>query len=399
MASDPDLRPSSSPPASERMMEAARRELAMGGLRSMSFRRLGEAAGTTAGALTYHLGAKAQILSDVVEAERARDRAWHGAWLARFTALDRLDATAVATLLEHYLEAISRDDARLTQMIWTDLLLRAPQDGDLQALMRPWFLERRAFWSDLFDCRIADAAMWGLASLAYTVDEGVHSLALGHDADYRMLRRLAVERLSHRLDPARRGPLARAFSGLVERLDPGLDLPGRDRVSDLQAHGRRHDIALAACGLLLDEGVDGVTHRAVGERAGIPGSTVAYHFRAAADLTRSALAMVYLVAQGRAPAPAPDSFERRGAVVVRGTLYFALAAARNETLAAQAIDLRRLRGENYVHTLREEGWIHVDGLDGQVAALAGIGAAALSSVDGENRFDALRSWLLVNLRG
>jgi hypothetical protein len=108
--------------------------------------------------------------------------------------------------------------------------------------------------------------------------------------------------------------------------------------------------------------------------------------------------MVYLVAQGRAPAPAPDSFERRAAVVVRGTLYFALAAARNETLAAQAIDLRRLRGENYVHTLREEGWIHIDGLDGQVAALAGIGAAALSSVDGENRFNALRSWLLANLR-
>lgn len=379
-------------------MEAARRELAMGGLRSMSFRRLGEAAGTTAGALTYHLGAKAQILSDVVAAERVRDRAWHGAWLARFAALDRLDATAVATLLEHYLEAISRGDARLTQMIWTDLLLRAPQDGDLQALMRPWLLERRAFWSDLFEGRIEDAAMWGPTCWAYTVDEGVHSLAVGHDADYRLLRRLAVERLSHRLDPARRDPLSGVFSDLVERLDPGLGLPGRDRVSDLQAQGRRHDIALAACGLLLDEGVDGVTHRAVGERAGIPGSTVAYHFRGAADLTRAALAMVYLVAQGRAPAPAPDSFERRATVVVRGTLYFALAAARNETLAAQAIDLRRLRGENYVHMLRGEGCVHIDDLDGQVAALVGIGAAALSSVDGEGRFDALRSWLLSKLR-
>ncbi len=380
------------------MIEAARRELAMGGLRSMSFRRLGEAAGTTAGALTYHLGAKAQILADVVAAERARDRAWHEAWLERFGALDRLDAISVATLLEHYLEAISRDDARLTQLIWTDLLLRAPQDGDLQALMRPWLLERRAFWLDLYEGRIEDAAIWSLASYGYTVDEGVHSLALGHDADYRLLRRLAVERLSRRLDPAQRGALAGVFSGLVDRLDPGLDLPGRDRVSDLQTQGRRHDIALAACGVLLDEGVDGVTHRAVGERAGIPGSTVAYHFRGAVDLTRAALAMVYLVAQGRAPAPAPDSFARRAAVVVRGTLYFALAAARNEALSAQAIDLRRLRGENYVHTLRDEGWTHIDGLDGQVAALVGIGAGALSSVDGENRFGPLRSWLLAKLK-
>lgn len=398
MASDPDSRSYSTPPAPERLIEAARRELALGGLRSMSFRRLGEAAGTTSGALTYHLGAKAQILADVVAGERSRDLVWHETWLERFAPLERLDPTAVAALLEHYLDAISRDDARWTQLIWTDLMLRAPQEEGVRTLMRPWLLERQAFWSRLFDGRIEDPAMWGLVVWAYTADEGVHSLAVGGDVDYRLLRRLAVERLSHRLDPTRRGAFVGAFSGLVDRLDPGLGLPGRDADSDLQAPGRRHDIALAACGVLLDEGIDGVTHRAVGERAGIPPSTVAYHFRGAPDLMRAALAMVYLVAQGRAPAPAPDSFERRAAVVVRGTLSFALAAARDGVLAGQAIDLRRLRGENYVHTLREAGCTHIDNLDGQVASLVAIGARALSGLDGQERFEALEPWLLEKLK-
>jgi len=396
MASDPDLR---FPSAPERLIEAARRELALGGLRSMSFRRLGEAAGTTSGALAYHLGAKARILADVVAAERARDRDWHEAWLARFAPLERLDPTAVAALREHYLDAASRDDARWTQLIWTDLMLRAPRDEDVRALMQPWLLERQAFWAGLFGGRIQDAAMWSLVIWAYTADEGVHSLAVGDNTDYRLLRRLAVERLSQRLDPAQRGAVVDAFAGLVDRLDPGLGLPGRDADSDLQAPGRRHDIAVAACGVLLDEGVDGVTHRAVGERAGIPPSTVAYHFRGAPELVRAALAMVYLVAQGRAPAPAPDSLERRSAVVVRGTLSVALAAARDATLSGQSIDLRRLRGENYVHTLRDEGCTQIDNLDGQVASMVGIGSRALSGVGGEEFFARMADWLLAHLRG
>lgn len=385
-------------PSSERLIDVARRELASGGLRSMSFRRLGEAAGATSGALTYHLGAKAQILADVVAGERTRDRAWHEAWLERFAPLGRLDANAVAALLEHYLEAITRDDARLTQLIWTDLMLRAPQDEEVKALMQPWRHERGDFWMRLLEGRIEDASMWGVALWAFVADEGVHSLALGDNPDYRLLRRMAVDRLSRRLDPAQRGGVDGAFARQVDRLNPRLDLPGRDAVSDLQVAGRRHDIALAACGVLLDDGIDGVTHRAVGDRAGIPPSTVAYHFRAAPDLVRAALAMVYLVAQGRSPAPAPDSYERRAAVVVRGTLSVALAAARDAGLVQHSIDLRRLRGENYVHTLREDGCVHIDDLDGQVASLVMTGAGALSGLGDCGALDGLSAWLSKKLR-
>lgn len=364
----------------------------------MSFRRLGEAAGATSGALTYHLGAKAQILADVVAGERARDRIWHEAWLERFASLDRLDASAVAALLEQYLEAITRDDARLTQLIWTDLMLRAPQDEEVKSLMQPWLEERGDFWMRMLDGRIEEAPMWRMALWAFTADEGVHSLALGDNPDYRLLRRMAADRLSRHLDPAQRGGVDGGFASLVERLNPRMDLPGRDAVSDLQVAGRRHDIALAACGVLLDDGIDGVTHRAVGDRAGIPPSTVAYHFRAAPDLVRAALAMVYLVAQGRSPAPAPDSYERRAAVVVRGTLSIALAAARDRALLQHSIDLRRLRGENYVHTLRDDGCIHIDDLDGQVASLVMTGAGALSGLDDDVISNALSAWLSEKLR-
>jgi len=389
---------SKTPPSSERLIAVARHELATAGLRAMSYRRLGEAAGTTSGALTYHLGPKLQILADVVAGERERDRTWHAAWLERLTPLKRLDAEALAVLLEHYLEAISRDEARLTQLIWADLMLRAPRDEDIQALMRPWRQERRDFWRRLFEGRVEDASMWSRAAWAFTTDEGVHSLAVGDDPDYRLLRRMAVDRLSRRLDPAQRGAVIGAFADLVARLDPRLDLPGRDADSDLLTPGRRHDIALSACGVLLDEGVDGVTHRAVGERVGRPPSTVAYHFRGTSDLVRAGLAMVYLVAQARALAPAPDSPERRRDVVVCGTLAVALAAARDPSLVPYALDLRRLRGENYVHTLRDAGCIHIDDLDGQVCALAAIGAAALAGLGEDIDFEALNAWLLQSLR-
>lgn len=385
----------------ERLIEAARHELAHGGVRAMSFRRLAGALGVTPGALTYQLGAKARILEDVVRGERARERAWSAEWLALIGPLERLDAEAVALILEHFLESATRGEARVTQLIWAELMLRAPRDADAAALVRPWLAERRAFWAELFDGRIDEAPAWAGLAAAYLADETVHSLASGGRADYRLLRRLAIGRLANRLNPERRGGLGRdaVFADLVRRLDPGLDLPGRDAESDLLRPGRRRDLALAACGVLLDDGADAVTHRAVAEQAGVPASTVAYHFRAAPELLRAGLAMVYLVAQGRAPAPEPDTPERRSDVVVRGTLTVALAAARDPALQPAAIDLRRLRGENLVHILRDRGCARIDALDGQAASLAAIGAGALAGIEGRDGREPLIDWLTAPLKG
>lgn len=384
-------------PQIDRLIEAARRELAHGGLRAMSFRRLGEAVGATSGALAYHLGAKAQILNEVVTRERRRDRRWHEEWLERLDGLERVDRQALAAILEQYLDALNQGEARLTQLIWMDLVLRAPREAEVASLVAPWIAERRGFWSQLFEGRIEDAAMWAGLAAAYVTDEGFNGLVVGDDLDYRLLRRMAIDRLSGRLarDGVGREPL---FSRLVRRMDPRLDLPAGEVAADVMGPGPKREAALAACQVLVDGGAEALTHRAVAERAGLSRSAVGYYFRTSADLVRAAISGVYLIADGRAaPPPSPPGANPlvwRGLAVVRGELAVVLAAARDPTLSPYVIDQRRWRGVNYVRLLRSKGYSGLDALDGQTASLIATGQTVLSDVDGDDRRDLLVTWLI-----
>lgn len=390
----------------EGLIVIAREELALRGARALSFRRLAAAAEVTLATLSYHLGSKSQILQRLVDDECRRDLSRQRAWEERFAALPAWDAGALALLVETYLEEGATDEqrggARLGEMIWADLVLRAGVDAEIATLLQPWLRQRRDFWSAMFAGRITQAQRWADAVMAYVTDEGVHGLALGGCRDYRMLRRLAVERLSQRLQPGCRTALAdpALFSALQQRMDPALGLEaGADSV--LMGPGRRREIAVAACEVILEEGAEALTHRAVGERIAMPASTVAYHFRSVRDLLWAGQQMVYLVAQGRMPAPGLDSLERRYRVVMRGTLSISLAAARDPSLVPQAADLRRLRGINLLRILREGGHIHVTALDAQTAALVGLGANALAAAEAEPGVapGELLEWLTGSLRG
>lgn len=376
---------SAAEPVADLLIATARRELALQGARALSLRRLAVAGGVTLATLSYHLGSKARILRTLVEAERELDRERHRAWFDRFAGVERFEPATLAALIELYLDESVGDEAsgggRLTSLIWADLVLRAGVDPETAALLHPWLEERRDFWRRLLADRIEEAGTWADAVIGYVTDEGVHALAIGERSDYRLLRRMTIERLSQRLDPAAHGSLGRieTFEILVRRLDPALDLPRPDSGSELLKPGRRRDIAFAACEVILEEGAEALTHRAVGERAGVPASTVAYHFRSGHDLLRAGQEMVYLVAQNRAPAPGEDSAERRGLVTIRGTLSISLAAARDPSLAPQAVDLRRLRGENLAQILKDQGHHRIDRLDAQTIAVAAIGAGALGA--------------------
>ena len=379
------------------MIEAARRELAQGGLRAMSFRRLGDAVGATSGALAYHLGAKAQILNEVVARERLRDRLWHDEWLERLEGLERIDRQALVTILEQYLDSLVQGEARLTQLIWMDLVLRAPRDAEVAALVAPWLAERRTFWMRLFEGRIEDAAIWAGLAAAYVTDEGFNGLVVGDDLDYRLLRWMVIDRLSGRLERDGTGR-ERLFSGLVRRMDRRLGLPAGDVAANAMEPGPRFQAALAACQVLVDSGAEALTHRAVAERAGLSRSAVGYHFRTAADLFKAAISGVYLIADGRgAPPPLPPGADPtlwRGQTVVRGELAVILAAARDPTLTPYVIDQRRWRGVSYVRLLRSKGYSGLDALDGQTASMIATGQTILSGVDGDDRRDPLVSWLI-----
>lgn len=379
----------SSAPTAERILEAARLRLAAGGFRDLTLRPLAEASGSTVAALTYHFGSKRALIERLVQAERQADAARHAAFLARFAGLRALAPAALVALLEHYLdEAAGRE--RVTSLIWCELLLAAVGDPEARELVAPWIAERRAFWDAVFEGRIGDPQAWARACLGYVTDETAHGLAQQDSPDYRLMRAMTLERLAGRgaslglSEPA-------FFEAVVRRLDPALALPGP--ASQAPYAGRALDIAMAAGEVIVARGAEGVTHRAVGERAQAPASSVAYHFRTRLDLLRAGLTVIYLVAQGRL-APRQDQAEIE-AFVARGTVSVALAAARESELRPYAVDLRRLRGENLRRRAAERLGRDLDLCAAQSASVARLGATLLARAEGSPPQSAeLVDWML-----
>lgn len=374
----------------ERILEAARMRLADGGFRDLTLRPLAEASGSTVAALIYHFGSKGALIERLVVAERDADARRHAVFAARFADLRRLEPPAVAALLEAYLDETS-GPARIASLIWCELLLAAVNDAEARELVAPWITARRAFWSALFEGRIDAPEAWARAAMSYVTDETAHSLAQNGEPDYRLLRRMTLERLAGR--GANLG-LSEPdfFEAVVRRLDPALELPGP--ASQEPYAGRALAIALAAGELIVARGAEGVTHRAVGVRAKTPASSVAYHFRTQLDLLRAGLTVIYRVAQGRLVL-SQDAAEME-AFVALGTVSVALAAAREPALRPYAVDLRRLRGENLRRRVSARLNIELDLCAAQSASIARMGATLLACSLGEARpvSGELVDWIL-----
>lgn len=379
-----------------RILETARLRLAEGGFGDLTLRPLAEASGSTVAALTYHFGSKGQLIERLVCQERQADADRNAEFTARYVALPKLTPPGLAALVEAYLDEAS-GPARVTSMIWSELLLQAAADPEARALAAPWIDDRRAFWRDLLEHRIDAPETWAAVVLGYVTDETIHSLAQGQDPDYRLLRRMGVERLTTR-GAGRDLSHPDLFDAVVRRLDPALALPGASS-PDEPFSPRAQIIALAAGEVIVAQGAEAVTHRAVGERAQTPASSVAYHFRTRLDLLRAGLTVIYRVAQGRL-APRPDQAELEG-FVARGTASVALAAARAPELAPFAADLRRLRGENLrrrlVERLGERS--DIDLCMAQAASIARLGATliALAADEPRENVDGLVEWLTARI--
>lgn len=334
----------------EQILAHARIRLAEGGFKALTLRPLAQACGFSLAAVTYHFGAKTQLVERLVTRERQIDRERHAEFAARFADLPSLLHGALTAVLEAYLDDSAGPGAETT-MIWTELLLAGGWDVEARSVILPWIEERWAFWRTFFAGRLEGAEGWAAAAMSYVTDEAVHSLAQRKLEDYRLLRRMSLERWGGRFPLTAPGLSQSAFfDAVVKRLDPGLALPEPDAPATA-LNDRRSNIAQAAAAVIVLDGVEAITHRAVADRAGVPASTVAYHFTNRMDLVRAGMATVYLIAQGKMALKDVEP----GLAVARGTVSVALAAARDADLLPFAVDLRRQRGANLHGRLPELG--------------------------------------------
>lgn len=366
-------RPASDRPDLQPVLAAAMSLVEASGLRGLSLRPLAEHLGLTVSALSHRFGLKDELVGALIEAAIAQDGAFLARWLDRVTAMQVRDGALMTEVADAVLSDLAGPEALRTRF-YCELLQGAATRHELAPAVAAWSAKRLAFWR---------AACAGLAPLApdapdlgevlhaFSMGEAAYGLAIGDLAAYRWLRRLNLKRLCCGLIPSDNAQDLRqydVFRAALGDLEPG----GGAALTDWQARVAGHISAL-----IIAEGADAVTHRAVAARAGLANSTLAYHFPRQEDLLRAGMAdvsdRVRRVAAARPGEDAPE-YQLTSLESARATFALALIVGRLPGLKAAAADLRRRRGENYVgYIARERGAGAIDVVSAQAVSVTGTG--------------------------
>lgn len=365
------------------VLHAAMTLVAGGGLKALSLRPLADHLGSTVSALTHRFGRKDALLAQLVDAAQAEDGAFLDSWLARARSLNVRDNRLLADMADAVLTDMAGPELLRTQF-YCELLQGAVSRSEIAAPLASWSARRLAFWGALTETL-------GRADLrdtlhAFSADEAAHGLALGTLSAYRWLRRLNLQRLCGRVAAEAGSTDLRQFSVFHAALGDMPEPSGHYRtpqMSEWQAGAARHISAL-----ILAEGADAVTHRAVAARANLANSSLAYHFPRQEDLLLAGLHDIIGRMQNAFYSPGSTSgLQESGltsADIARATFAIALVAKRMPNLATFAADMRRRRGENYLVYLnnRVPDRDPFDILSAQAIAMVGNGQLMLDAASG-----------------
>ena len=326
----------------EAIIDAAIDIVVDNGLSGLTLRPLASRLGVSVAVISARMGSKDGLIDRIVDLAAQRDQRFFARWsglAADVGPEDTVARAAVADLaFRDWVSAGRRQAIVLVELVHHHALQRAPSPR-----LDRWLARASAFWSSLiFGSPVLAPALTDVA-LGYVLDEAGFALGAGDDPAYALLRVLCLQRLAG-------GGLARADGPgrEIERLIPLLepdDLPG----GGPDDPKRRH-IADSAAGIIVSQGMNAATHRSVALAAGVPASTVVYHFGGRAALLVAGLHAVIARFHGardraRAGAVAPgDDLEARD--LVKATSMIALASLREPSLRPHALDMRRRRGEN-----------------------------------------------------
>lgn len=362
------------------VLHAAMALVAAGGLRGLSLRPLAERMGTTVSALSHRFGLKDELIAALIAAARDEDGEFLDGWLARIRALRPLDGALLADLTDTILADMAGSHATRT-LFYSELLLGAPSRPEIAEPLADWRARRLAFWRAAAES--LDRPELGGVLHAFSTDEAAHGLALGDLAAYRWLRRLALRRLCGAVVPAPGASDLREFAVFHATL--GELMEGPDGYHPPQLSEQQAAMASHISQLIIAEGADAVTHRAIAARAGVASSTLAYHFPRQEDLLKAGLEDIIARMHGRVYRPNGVNVAEEDLSTVeiaRATFALALAAARMPSLRACAADMRRRRGENYLFILNR-GVVPespFDLLSAQALSITGIGQVILDGL-------------------
>lgn len=320
------------------IVDAALEIIASGGFAALTLRPLAASLGVSVAAVSARMGTKDRLVDRVVDLAAERDAPFFARWTrlaARIAPDDSIARAAVADLaFREWVTADRQQAIFLIELVHHHAVQQTPSDT-----LDRWLDRAGAFWSTLV---FGSSALADLA-LGYILDEAGFALGARDDPAYAVLRTLCLQRFAD-------GVMARGMTGAaeIERLIAVLE-PDALPLADID-DPKRQRIADSAARIIVSQGMDAATHRSVALAAGVPASTVVYHFGGRAALVVAGLHAVIARFHGtrdraRAAGIAPgDHAEARD--LVKATSMIALASVRENSLLPYALDMRRRRGEN-----------------------------------------------------
>jgi AcrR family transcriptional regulator len=370
----------------EDLSAAALEIVAESGIGGLTLRPLAARLGTTVSVVSYQFGQKEQILESVIGDAARTEAAYLDGWRRLLGPAPAISASVAAQVLEHILIDLTGEH-RAHTLLFSELLFNVTSVPESEALAA-WCGNRRRFCAWLAG-HMAPVP-FDLAGLidGFLIEECAYSMALDRLESYRWLRRLCIARLTDGLLPA--GGDA-ADQALFDAHFKALRLHANHAVTHRnETYDRgQDDIVHASADLISENGISGLTHRSVGQRAGVAASTVAYHFPTQPDLVRAGLARLIPAEQtriqrdgtatylsdengeGRRPLRRFQAFE-----IARSGFGVALSAVRDAEWLAIAADLRALRGLFLSNTLiAEMEPVNFDRLGVQALVLSASGCA------------------------
>jgi AcrR family transcriptional regulator len=345
--------------------------IASGGLAELTLRPLATGLGVSVPVISARMGSKEQLLEGLTQAAHTRDRAFLEKWAALAKAVGATDSASRAAIAELALrEWVTRERRQAVLLI--ELVHDRALRRDRLAALEDWLDDAGRFWATLI---FGDTALAELA-LGYVLDEAGFSLGIGDDPKYALLRSLCLQRFARGIFADADAGTGAAIASLIGLFDTAA--PPAVEEED----PKRQRIIASAAELIVSQGIDSVTHRSVALAAGVPASTVVYHFGSRPALVVASLHAVIArfhrrrsdirIGDGGGP-PSDTSIED----LIKATSMIALASAREPSLRPYAIDMRRRRGENWRASDMQAMQIGIgaafDRAAGQVLSIAAFG--------------------------
>ncbi|MBO9581044.1 MAG: TetR family transcriptional regulator [Sphingobium sp.] len=380
IAPDDDCGRQDGRPQDADLLAAALAIMAEEGLGGLTLRPLARRLGYPIATFARQVGSKDELLDHLIALAARADRDDLEPWLQLVQSMETLPLEAVIEITEEVLR-MRCGAGRSRSHFKCEVVQAAATNPRLRPAIAEWIAVDRQLWQSMADrAEEKPQTLDMVAALeAFAVDDAARALIIDEFDAYRWMRREGIRRLWHGLFTGKPSvPSVLYMRALSDQPSPnGVPFWSAKTLTTT----RDQNFGAIIADLILDIGTDSVTHREVARRAGMPHSSVAYHYPMQDDLVELGMnAIVEMVRSESLAAMNSKELPLIAGQLAYASFAIALAAARRPNLRPIAREMRRRRGENLMPWLQQNAPadLPVEVADVQAMSSVLVGAILLS---------------------